>query len=71
MGVDFSPQACGVGVRVGQGGQELPLIKGADSQRILLTPQGEDALTISFIEMRKPRLEELVGLAQGHMARNG
>lgn len=53
MGVDFSPQACGVGVGVGQGGQELPLIKGAESQRILPTPQEEDALAISFLEMKK------------------
>lgn len=56
---------------MGQAGQELPLIKGAESLRILITPQGEDALAISFLEMRKRRLEELVGLAQGHMARNG
>lgn len=70
-GSGLQPSGLWVGVGVGQAGQELPLTKSAESQKILITPQGEDALAISFLEMRKRRLEELVGLAQGHMARNG
>lgn len=42
MGVDFSPQAFGVGV--GQGGQEVAFVEGAESRGFLITPQGKDAL---------------------------
>lgn len=52
-GSGLQPSGLWVGVGVGQAGQELPLTKGAESQKILITPQGEDALAISFLEMRK------------------
>lgn len=68
MGVDFGPRVCGEGVW--REGWELPFIGGAESQRILFTPQGEDALATSFLEVWNLRLKELVGLAQCHVGRN-
>lgn len=41
---------------MGREGQELPFTEGAESSRILKTPQGEGILTTSFLDMRKPRL---------------
>ena len=65
MGADCSPQ-----MRAGWGGQELPLLKGVESLKIL-TSQGEDMLAISSLEVRRPRLREVVRVAGAHVAGSG